>query len=428
MIDEEAKQVYDPGEDRLEFDSARIGEAAGETMSRIQSASRPVILAGAGIRLAGACDLFRKVIDQLQVPVLAAWDAIDIIPSDDPLYFGRPSTLGQRAANFVFQNADLLLSIGCRLNLRQIGYTFPSVARAAYKIIVDIDPAELRKPTIRADLPVHCDAKLFLEAMCRCLGEKTLAPPRQWTAWCRELQNRYPVVLPEFRAETGRVNPYVFCDVLSDCLAADDVVVSGDGAACIMPIQVLRVRRGQRHIVNSGCAAMGYGLSAAIGACFARGKRRVVCLEGDGSFQLNIQELQTVVHHQLPLKIFIFDNDGYLSIRATQKNFFEGRLVGESSQSGVSFPDLTRVAEAYGIKAMRVSRHAELANSIGAALDFPGPVLCNVHMSPAQGPVPRVASQRLPNGKMVSSPLEDMSPLLEREEFLSNMLIPPWES
>ena len=239
---------------------------------------------------------------------------------------------------------------------------------------------------------------------------------------------------PEFRENAGPVNPYVFCDVLSDCLAADDVVVSGNGAACIMPIQVLRMRGEQRHIVNSGCAAMGYGLSAAIGACFARDpeyrvpRRRVVCLEGDGSFQMNIQELQTVVHHELPLKIFIFDNDGYLSIRATQNNFFEGRLVGESPRSGVSFPDLVRIAEAYGIKAMRVGCHAELPDSIRAALDFPGPVLCNVRMCPAQGPVPRVASQRLPGGKMVSSPLEDMSPLLEREEFLSNMLIPPWES
>lgn len=428
MIDEDTQQIYDPAEDRLEFDHIRIGEVASEILSRVQSAKRPVILAGAGIRLAGACDIFRTLIDQLQVPVLAAWDAIDIIPSDHPLYAGRPSTLGQRAANFVFQNADLLLSIGCRLNLRQIGYTFKSVARAAYKIIVDIDSAELRKPTIYPDLPVHCDAKLLLEAMRQRLGAKKLAPPQEWAAWCRERQNRYPVLLPEFWTNTERVNPYVFCDVLSDCLAADDVVVSGNGAACIMPIQALRMQKDQRHIVNSGCAAMGYGLSAAIGACFARGKRRIVCLDGDGSFQMNIQELQTVVHHQLPLKIFIFDNDGYLSIRATQKNFFEGRMVGESLRSGVSFPDLVRVADAYGIKALRVGCHAELANTIRAAMDFPGPVLCNVHMCPVQGPVPRVASQRLPSGKMVSSPLEDMSPLLEREEFLSNMLIPAWES
>lgn len=427
MIDEDAQQVYDSGQDHPKFESARIGKAAGEILSRIQSASRPVILAGAGIRLAGACDLFRTLIDQFQVPVLAAWDAIDIIPSDHPLYFGRPSTLGQRAANFIFQNADMLLSIGCRLNSRQIGYTFKSVARAAYKIIVDIDSTELRKPTIYPDLPVHCDAKLLMEELSRRFGDRRLSPPREWTAWCRERQDRYPVVLPEFRANTELVNPYVFCEALSDCLAVDDVVVSGNGAACIMPIQALRMQREQRHIVNSGCAAMGYGLSAAIGACFAREKRRVVCLEGDGSFQMNLQELQTVVHHQLPVKIFIFDNDGYLSIRATQKNFFEGRMVGESPRSGVSFPNLVCVAEAYGIKAMRVTRHAELANSIRAAMDFPGPVLCNVHMCPSQGPVPRVASQRLPSGRLVSSPLEDMSPLLEREEFMSNMLIPPWE-
>ena len=428
MIDEESLEAYTPAADAQEFAAAQVAETAADILRRIGDSQRPVLLAGAGIRLAGAGEIFHSVVDRLGIPVLTAWDAIDLLGSEHPLNFGRPSTLGQRGANFIFQNADLLLSVGCRLNVRQIGYTFASVARAACKIVVDIDPLELRKPTIQPDVAVPCDAKLLLEAVDRHLQATSLPSKGEWLTWCAERRDRYPVVLPEYRDVEEPVNPYVFCDVLSDCLAADDVVVSANGAACVVPIQAMRLREGQRHIVNSGCAAMGYGLPAAVGACFARGKRRVVCLEGDGSIQLNLQELQTVVHHQLPLKIFVFDNGGYLSIRSTQNNFFAGRLVGESAQSGVSFPDLTRIAEAYGIRAMRVSRHAELATTIGAALEAPGPVLCNVHMCPEQGFAPRVSSQRLPDGKIVSKPLEDMYPFLERDEFLSNMLIPPWEA
>ena len=277
-------------------------------------------------------------------------------------------------------------------------------------------------------MPVHCDAKPLLEAMQRQLAAAAVPPKREWLAWCGQRRDRYPPVLPEQRQGEDAVNPYVFCDVLSDCLADDDVIVSGNGAACVMPIQALRTRRGQRHIVNSGCAAMGYGFPAAVGACFARGDKRVVCLDGDGSLMLNIQELQTVAHHHLPLKLFVFNNDGYLSIRGSQENFFAGRLVGEGPRSGVSFPDFVKVAEAFGVPAARIARHAELAAAIRRVLDAPGPALCDVRMQPRQGMSPRVASQRLPDGRMVSKPLEDMYPFLPREEFRANMLIPPWES
>ena len=264
MVDENTLAPYDPAEDRVEFDASQIDATAAVILQRIRAAQRPVILGGAGIRLAGAYDVFHAVVERLGVPVLAAWDAIDLISCDHPCYFGRPSTLGQRGANFIFQNADLLLSIGCRLNVRQIGYTFASVARAAFKIVVDIDPVELQKTTIRPDLPVHCDAKLLLEAMLRQLAGASIPAKPAWTAWCVERRDRYPVVLPEYWATEGAVHPYVFCDVLSDCLADDDVIVSANGAACVVPIQALRTRRGQRHIVNSGCAAMGYGFPAAV--------------------------------------------------------------------------------------------------------------------------------------------------------------------
>jgi acetolactate synthase-1/2/3 large subunit len=419
---------YDRSQDETRFDPALTERQVALVLDRIRSAERPVILAGAGIRLAHAEQHFEQVVEQLGIPTQTAWDAIDLVPSDHPLYAGRPSALGQRAANFIFQNADCLLVLGCRLNVRQIGYNFSSVARRAYKVMVDIDPAELAKPTFRPDLPVHCDAALFLSVMERQLASAAISPKTGWLAWCRERQSRYPAVLPEQNGigKGEDVNPYLFCETLSDVLADDDVIISANGAACVVPIQVMRIRHGQRHLVNSGCAAMGYGLPAAIGACLSLNGHRVICLEGDGSIQLNLQELQTVVHHQLPVKIFVFENGGYLSIRTTQRSYFDGRLVGEGPSSGVSFPDLLRVAKAYGIAACTIRHPSEIREVSQSVLDAPGPALCVVHMSPEQEFVPRVTSERLPDGAMRSKPLEDMYPYLERDEFLSNMLIPAW--
>lgn len=428
MIDKKSLDSYTPtNEDNVEYNHQPIEKTVDFVLEKMRTSERPVILAGAGIRLSGAYDLFKYVIERLGVPVLTAWDAIDLMCDDHPLYFGRPSTLGQRGANFIFQNADLLLSLGCRLNTRQIGFNFDSVARAAYKIILDIDHVELNKPTIRPDLPIHCDVKSFLEVLLEELKISSIPEKIDWVSWCRTRNERYPVVLPQYLQNNNYVNPYVFCDVLSDYLREYDVIVSSNGSACVVPIQTLRLKKGQRHLVNSGCAAMGYGLPSAIGACFASKINRVICLEGDGSIQLNIQELQTIVHHQLAVKIFIFNNDGYLSIQTTQKNFFDGRLVGEGPTSGVTLPDMVRIANAYGIKTFRISTQNELAEKIEEILEFPGPVLCDVLIQPDQLFAPRTSSQRLPDGRMVSKPLEDMYPFLEREEFLSNMIIPPWD-
>ncbi|HQM43504.1 MAG TPA: thiamine pyrophosphate-binding protein [Smithellaceae bacterium] len=428
MIDEKSIQSYIPtGGDKIEFDAGKIESTVNVVVDKIKASKRPVILAGAGIRLGGAYGIFQQVIDKLGVPVLTAWDAIDLMHDEHPLYFGRPGTLGQRGANFIFQNADLLLSLGCRLNTRQIGFNFDSVARAAYKIILDIDPNELAKQTIRPDLPIHCDVRPFLETMNTKLNAGPLLQRKDWIWWCKERKDRYPVVLPEYRKVKKQVNPYVFCDVLSDYLDEQDIIVSSNGSSCVIPIQSLRLEKGQRHIVNSGCAAMGYGLPSAIGACFADKNRRVICLDGDGSIQLNIQELQTVAHHQLPLKIFMFNNDGYLSIRTTQKNFFNGHFVGESPKSGVTFPDMIKIAGAYGIKTCRISKQNELPRKIEEAINCSGPVFCDVMMQSDQLFAPRSSSQRLPGGRMISKPLEDMYPFLERSELLSNMLIDLWD-
>jgi len=427
LIEESSLKLYDPAEDSEASAPSLLEEQVDKVLQKLANSERPVILAGAGIRLAGASDTFYELAEKLGLPVQVGWDAIDLFPSDHPLYGGRPSALGQRGANFIFQNADLLLSLGCRLNIRQIGYNFPAVARAAYKIVVDVDSAELKKPTIKIDLPICADVGEFIRVINGRLVNNKLSPKTDWLAWCRERIRRYPVVLPEYYRRRKLVNPYVFCEALSGRLEEHDVVVSSNGASCVIPIQVVQIKRGQRHIVNSGCAAMGYGLPAAIGACFANEGRRVICLEGDGSIQLNIQELETITYHRLPVKIFLFNNDGYLSIRTTQNSFFDGHLVGESARSGVGFPDFVRVAKAYGIHACRIQNHKELGERIDHLLQTDGPVLCDVHMDPDQLFEPRTASKRLPDGTMVSSPLEDMFPFLDEEEFPSNMIIPRWQ-
>ncbi|MFC1925965.1 thiamine pyrophosphate-binding protein [Chloroflexota bacterium] len=427
IIEEANLKPYKSEEDTSTQNPSLLEGQVDTVMERLASSERPIILAGAGIRMAGSAKAFYHIAERLGIPVQVAWDAMDLFPSDHPLYAGRPSTIGQRGANFVFQNADLVLSLACRLNIRQIGYTYPAVARAAYKISVDIDPDELKKATIKIDMPINADVGEFIHTLDMRLRSKELSQKVAWLSWCKERIQRYPAILPEYYKRRKPVNPYVFCEVLSEHLDAQDVMVSSNAAASIIPVQVMQIRRGQRHIVNSGSAAMGYGLPAAIGACFASGRKRVICFEGDGSIQLNIQELETIAYHRLPVKIFLFNNGGYLSIRTTQNNFFDGHLVGESTKSGVGFPDFVKLGKAYGIAACRITSHSQLETIIQNVLDSDGPVLCDVVMDPGQLFSPRTASKRLTDGRMVSSPLEDMYPFLDKEELLSNMIIPLWE-
>ena len=282
------------------------------------------------------------------------------IEHDHPLYVGRPGTIGDRAGNFAVQNADLLLVFGCRLNIRQIGYNWPAFARAAYKIIVDIDPLELQKPTVKPDLPVHADVADFMRQTARRPRRRSPAGQGEWLTWCRQRCRRYPVVLPEYWHRAELVNPYCFVDRLGEHLPEGQITVAGNAAACITPFQALRIKRGQRLFSNSGSAPMGYDLPAAIGACFAAGRAEVVCLAGDGSIQMNLQELQTIRHHHLPIKIFVFNNHGYHSIRQTQSSHFQPPLVGCDPASGVSFPDMGKIAQAYGLPFLRCQRHADL--------------------------------------------------------------------
>ena len=420
-IEESTLEGYDPREDEVSGDADRLSAECRQAIGRIRGAARPVILAGTGVRAAGALEEFEQVIRLLGIPVTTAWTH-DLIPTDDELFCGRPGTIGERAGNFTVQNSDTLLILGSRLNIRQVSYNWQSFARNAYKIQVDIDPAELRKPTVRPDLPIRCDLKVFLGEMARQLSEGRYTPAAahgRWLAWCRELRTKYPVVTPRHREPGPRVNPYHFAEHLWASLADDDVVVSGDATACIVTFQTAQLRKGQRLFSNSGAASMGHDLPAAIGAAVARSGKRVVCLAGDGSVQFNIQELQTIRHHQLPIKIFILNNNGYLSIRTTQSTFFKN-MVGESPASGVSFPDFVRVACAYGIPSTRIETLDDFGR-IRQALEAPGPTVCEVMLDPSQEFEPRLKSRQLPDGTMISPALEDMYPFLDRAELASNL-------
>ena len=429
MVNPERMHPYDPAEDDTKVNQAELKTKAIEVLSLIRSAERPIILAGTGVRLAGAKDLLLRFAETLRVPVATAWTH-DLIASDHPLYAGRQGTIGTRAGNFTVQNADLVLILGSRLCIRQISYNWASFARHARTVQVDIDSTELSKPTFRANVPIQADARDFLEILLRRVevgegeGLVDMGKREKWVAWCRDRVEKNPPVLPKHRkASDGRINQYHFIDLLFSQAPTDAVFACGNATACITPFQAGLLKQGQRLFSNSGSASMGYDLPAAIGAAVADPGRTVICLAGDGSLQMNVQELATLAALKLPVKVFVLENRGYLSIRSTQKNFF-GRLVGEGPESGLVFPDFVKLAEAYNIPARLLNTEDPVAG-ITRALQSNGAQVIVVPLDLEQGFEPKTSSKRLPDGRMVTAPLEDMAPFLDREEFLSNMIVNP---
>ena len=413
-------------EERDPLTGARLAAEVDAFLSRLKEAARPVILAGAGVRIGGAHERFLRIAERLGVPVTSGWNAHDVIPDEHPCYAGRPGSLGDRAGNFCAQNADLLLVLASRLNVRQVSFNWQSFARDAYKIMVDIDRTELAKPTLKIDRAVHARVDEFLALLeARLEGYRPPAAHREYLQWCRQRVARYPCVLPEYWSAKNAVNPYCFVDALFEHLEPDDIVVTGDGTACVVSFQAAKLKPGQRLYTNSGCASMGYDLPAAIGACYGSGAKRVVCLAGDGSVMLNIQEIQSIVGNRLPIKLFILNNSGYHSIRQTQQNYFPDNIVGCGPDSRLSFPDFQKLLAAFGMQTRRCSSHAELGSSIAATLSGSGPQACEVYLDKQQVFAPKLSSRKLEDGTMVSSPLEDMAPFLTREELAENMLIPP---
>jgi acetolactate synthase-1/2/3 large subunit len=426
MIDEKKLLTYDETEDELKPDKDDIQSKISQTIKLLKKAKRPIFIAGHGIRLSGAQELFLEAAKRMGIPVVSTFNGFDLIDSDNPLYVGRIGTIGDRAGNFALQNSDLLISVGSRNNIRQVSYNWKSFARAAKKVVVDIDQAELNKPTLRPDIAIHADVGYFLGELRSQLEKENLPSWAEWCGWCAERKERYPVVLPEYRKERGYVNPYYFVQTLSECLRERDVVVTGNGTASVVYFQTGVVKKGQRVVWNSGCASMGYDLPAAIGASIGLNKKKVVCIAGDGSLQMNIQELQTVHTQNLPLKIFYLNNQGYVSIKQTQDSFFEGRRVACDKASGVSLPDISKVAGAYGLLSEVITNHNSLKEKIRKMLAGPSAVVCDVRLSPEYKFAPKLSSEKRADGKIISKPLEDMYPFLDRQEFKSNMLVPEW--
>jgi acetolactate synthase-1/2/3 large subunit len=423
-IDVDAMEGYTPPATPPAAESSALHNQVAQLVEMFRTAQRPVFLAGNGIRSAGAESLFLEVVERLQIPVLTTWLGLDLIYDDHPLCFGRPGSLAPRGANFTLQNCDLLLVVGSRLDMAMTAYAHDRLARGARKVMVDIDEAEIRKMKTPIHLAIVADAGAFLSK----LNEQAKAlPPAPWNAWlerCRDWKARYPLVLPEHRNLPGALSMYHFSEALSDELAEGDVIVPGSSGFSIeIFLLCLKIKRGQRCFHNRGTGSMGLGLPASIGAAVA-GRRRTICVDGDGGFQMNIQELATAERLKLPIKFFVANNDGYASIRASQTGYFH-RLVGADRTSGVTLPDLGEVAKAYGLPFARITDKATLNQSIREVLQAPGPIVCEVMVAPSEDRIPRAASFIRPDGSMGSRPLEDLFPFLPREEFRANMIVEP---
>ena len=396
----------------------------------LQAAQRPVIYAGNGIRLAGAADQFLDVLNKVEVPVCTYWDCIDLIPTEHPLYVGRAGNMGERPGNFAVQNADLILAIGNRLSIRSLGYNWKAWAREAKVIMVDIDPAELRKPTLHVDLAICGDAGVFLNKLAEKVHEcGPVSAPQEWRRICADWKKDYPVVLERHRKDnSGFANAYAVFDAISRALPERSVTVTSNGTCCVAGHQSWFIRKDCRFLNNNAVASMGYGLPAAIGACKANEDKTVICLEGDGSIMMNLQELQTVVTNQLPVKIFMINNQGYHSIRQTQNNLFSEHChVGIGPESGdLSFPDFHKIADAFGVPYYKIGNNGEADEVIEKCLkDEAGPVLCEIFVSTVQLFEPKNSASRKADGSLYSAPLEDLAPFLPREELKKNLYITP---
>jgi acetolactate synthase-1/2/3 large subunit len=416
VIETDTLRHYDPAEN-AEENPPKISDNKIETIiNKIKEAKRPVLFAGSAIRFSGAYADFLELIEKLQIPVVTAWNAHDVLWDDHPLYCGRPGTIGNRGGNFVVQKSDLLLILGCRLNIRQISYNWENFAPMAYKIMVDIDPGELLKPTLSIDLPIHADVLEVVKSMNVYLNDQ-INIHEKWLNWSRDINKHYPICQKHYYDKTSPVNPYAFMNELFLCLDEGDVIVASNGSACVCSFQAAILKKRQRLFTNSGCASMGYGFPASLGVAVERKGKRVICLEGDGSIQMNIQELQTVVHNKLNIKIFWLNNNGYHSIRQTQTNLFSPPLCGVSGDNGVSFPDAGKIAAAYNIPFIKIDSIVDIKQKINEAVNIDGPVIIEAVIDPEQFFEPKLSARRLPDGSMVSPSLEDMFPFLSEEEM-----------
>lgn len=430
MIETDELKGYDSKEDEDTVPVPLQKEVVRQIIDKIRQSKRPVLYAGNGIRLSEGYTAFREVLDKLNIPVVTCWDSIDAIEDENPLYVGRGGIMGDRAGNFAVQNADLVLAVGNRLSIRQVGYSWKTWAREAYVIMVDADPAELKKTTLHVEMPVCADAKDFFEKLSGELQEEknVVFSEHDWLDQCAAWKADYPVTQPKHWEEDGKyANVYTFVRYLSENLPDGNLTVVSNGSACVVGSHNYVIKKNARFLINSGVASMGYGLPAAIGACKAADDAVTICLEGDGSIMMNLQELQTIITNRLPIKIFLINNEGYHSIRQTQNNLFsEHSKIGIGPESGdLTFPDFRKLAEAFGYPYLEAHSNAQMKAAVKEALEMEGAVFCEIFVSTEQVFEPKSATKRLEDGTLVSPPLEDLAPFLDREEFRRNMLIAP---
>lgn len=408
---------------RLAPKGLALPEAIEKIKGLLEAAERPLLWLGHGIRLAKAEAMIEPLLAALQIPALVSWAGIDMLDSNHPLNHGRAGVYGQRSANFVLQNCDLLLTIGTRLAIPQVGYDITELARGAKVAVVDVDADELGKYPDRFDLTVCEDARSFISALLETAGSLPKKDRRAWLDQCDGYRKRYPWVGPEHKDEDGFINSYPFMERLNRHFKKDQIVVTDMGTALLSGHQVLKFTPPQRLMTSTGLGEMGYGLPAAIGASFATNRGEVMCLNCDGGMMMNLQELQTMVHHQLPIKLIIFNNDGYLMIKHTQKALFKGRYAGTDKRSGVTCPDFSKLATAFSIPSFQIRTWEQFDEVIPKVQAMAGPVICEVFTHPEQPLVPKLSLAVREDGSLVSPPLEDLSPLLPRDELAKNMIV-----
>lgn len=425
-VDPEALAGFDPSAETEREPDRDLNARVTAVIEHLNDAERPLLFAGNGIRLARAEQEFGELVRLLKIPVVATWCAADLIASDDPLYVGRPGSVAARGANFALQNCDFLLAIGVRLDFAITGYAPERLAREAHKVVVDIDPAELKKLEPHVTDPVCADAGDFLNEFLRQCDSLQAKEHSSWDTRCADWKMRYPVVMPEHRTRHGRVSIYHLAEAIGCATTPKDLLVSGSsGSGIEIFLLACPTRTGQRIYHTAGLGAMGFGLPAAIGVCLAGERQRTVCVDGDGGFQFNIQELETVRRLKLPIKFFVLNNDGYASIRASQTNYFGRAGIGCDAQTGLTVPDISRVAAAYGLGTAIIEDQTDVVQQVRQVLNTPGPVVCDVRVIPDEVRAPRLSSYQKPDGSFVSRPLEDLWPFLPREEFLANMIVKP---
>ncbi len=474
MIDPDKLEAYDPRVDDKDIPRDVSDDTISSVLSKIQSSKRPVLYAGSGIRTSGAYEIFKGLVPKLGIPVVTGWNSIDLIEDSNPLYVGRGGIMGDRAGNFAVQNADLVLAVGNRLSIRQVGYNYKAWAPNAYVIDVDVDRFELLKPTIHVDMPIWADAADFLYKIDKAISDSDLnsdsksdsnsdsdkkrvllhidkplykscsvklkgsskdieesageirksTRPSDWNSLCGFWKKAYPVITDDKLTDTRKTNAYAFFGKLSEKLTEGSTIVVGNGSACVVGSHSFYIKKDQRFIINSAIASMGYCLPAAIGASIALGGKEVSLVTGDGSIQMNLQELQTIVTNKLPIHIFVINNDGYHSIRQTQTNLFDKHFVGIGPESGgLSFPDLSKLAAAYGYPYYSCHSNEELEESITKALGEDSFSICEVFCSSEQFFEPKSATKKLPDGSLVSPSLDDLAPFLSREEKIANTVV-----